>query len=245
MPISQQPTIHTTKSSSVTVYVMFLAGASMFPLALNRCCFLYFSHFYERVFKKQAILLFIIGYDVSVCIFYFISRQLPWDWMEAGGEFLLMFLDFVVSIFLYIKIRKMISLASITSAEVKNVIVDDLYRVSILCTLQALFYIAFLFLMLMANIFYNMLFIRTYLITFVYQLVFYELVLIVDSSLLLFMLKSYRNELKRFWQIACEKVLVFFGKSNVHTISGVSYQNRNVTFNQSRNTVNRIVITKF
>lgn len=210
------------------IYLGYLAMLSLFPLSVHRFCSLYFPNFYDNFLaKKLGLLIFLLGYDFCIVGLFYINNKIGTSTLEGVIKFVLMFLELSLSILLYLKIKEMIKMVSNTS-NLKTM--EDLYRVSIVCALQALFYTSYLLIAVLGDIFFNIIkrdawYVRYYLVFFVYLLCWYELVLILDSCLILFMLKSYRLVLISFLEYFWQKVRGFYnrygnGQSTVTIING-------------------------
>lgn len=226
-----KPIAEFKKVSNILVYIVMLAGASMLPLAMNRFCFLYFQKFYQRVFTKCGIFLFILFYDIFFCLLYFIAGIWGLSFINALTKFTVMLLEMILSILLIRKIQGMQKQAYTSTFKTRLVVsISDLYRVSILCTLQALFYIIFLFLAFLADIFYNFRYINLYLSLFIYLGALYQIMISLDSLLLLILLKSYRLALVGFVKKIFEEFCGLFESpyNNKDTVS-VLLSNQMVT----------------
>lgn len=179
----------------VMYYLINISRLSFFPLAVNRFSSLYFPRFYDKFFNRIGITISLLSYDVLIIILFIINKHLlGLSSIETYVKFFIMFIDLVFSVMLFAKIRSMINLAS-KSHDRK--ILDELYRVAIVCILHALIFIVFLFYAALGDIFYNIVkqdpyFFRAYLFLYMYELCCYEVVLLIDSLLVLFALKTYR-----------------------------------------------------
>ena len=84
---------------------------------------------------------------------------------------------------------------------VKNNMLSDLKRAAFVCTTQAFLYLMFDLLGLSQQITYNLItvetnyksLIKTYLAISLYEVVFFELAVVIDCLAILFVLKSYRK----------------------------------------------------
>jgi hypothetical protein len=192
-------------------YISHLSICSFLPLAINRFSQLYFPKFLEKLFNSAfRIIVFLILYDLIILSYLIIIYiLLHISFMEQALIVFVMFLTIILSIFLLIKIHLMKKLAKKSTFEMD--VLNDLYRAAMVCLIQSissLLYLSIVLLYLIASsrvrspkffLEASKFWLEIYLIYNHFAAVFYLGLFIVDSCLMLFVLKTYRRGFIVMW----------------------------------------------
>lgn len=127
---------------SIMFYCLNLATNSIFPLAFTRFLYLYFSHFYEKIFTKKTLIPWIFFYDVVVLGVY-LAEILIFQTMFIclAMSVIMTFGTVTCSSLVFIKIRKMMNMVK----DSKHGIKGDLRRAAIVCLTQGCIISLYLF----------------------------------------------------------------------------------------------------
>lgn len=181
--------------------------ASVAVLAINRFICLYFQDFARRFFTPLKIFFFLIFYDGLVCTYIYFNVYVFTDYytiMCLIFSSFFMLLPFVLSIFIFFKVRTMVLLAK-KAAEKK--VLHDINRAAIICFVHPLVNIVY-YVLIFSGLFISLqmnatkdvaqfsIFTLDVYVTFnFFQADLYMMVGIVDSMMILFLLRSYRRRM--------------------------------------------------
>lgn len=205
LPSHIQQTEFITFLLRVFTYVHRLSLTSMLPLAINRFFKLYFPKLDDFLNNRKGFLL-LFAYDALISLYTYLRLLYGNNiYMDFANMFLLMFLSIIVSIFVLIKINHMRKMAQ--GIIMETTILSDVYRAAIICIIHPLFMLIF-FLFISVGYLFNIsihsvqspqkiphVFVITYLFYQKSYYVLYEIFMLIDTCMLLFMLKSYRKNL--------------------------------------------------
>lgn len=193
---------------SLIPYADYLSICSMLPLAINRFFRLYFPQLFEIMFTMPRMIIFIIFLDL-IMIFYVYANNFFHKnaFIEQALIIIVMLLNTILSICILIKISKMKKLAK-ESIFQKNIL-NDLSRAAIVCLIQPIccfIYLGFISVFFVINVkivsssedIPPFLF-QIYVFYANFNVVFYELFLIIDTCSMLFVLKTYREGMVFLW----------------------------------------------
>lgn len=186
--------------------IINLTVNSIFPLAFTRFFRLYFPFYYEKLFTKKTLLPWMLSYDLLILIFIMteiVSQIHIISMILSSAVFLF---NLVCSILIFIKIHGMMKLVA-DNAQLSTL--SDLRRAAIICIFQTEVVSFNLFTTFYFHLFLTYLFPNVedmgWLETLMYiHLAFsrlknsiYQFFVIVDTCVTLFVLRSYRNSIKK------------------------------------------------
>lgn len=215
----------------VQLFIMFLTGylnpqlantlsylsvnlslTSVFPLAFSRFFYLYFENYYEKFFGKYKIFIWLILFDIFTCAVSdirtrFISKQFPF--ISASIVIFLITLTTLFSLLVFFKVRNMVKILKNPPTNT----LSGVRRAAFVC----LFQIALISMHMLVLVF-NLLFhkilnhqekystlIYYYLtIAHLYECI-YTFMVILDTIVVLVVLKSYRKLLNDVMKIVMKK----------------------------------------
>lgn len=189
-------------------FSMNLAANSILPLAFTRFLVFYFPFYYEKLFTKKTLLPWMVGYDLA-----FIGLQILDSYIGSHGIILTLCLgtflfNLICSISILIKLRKMMKLMENNS---NNNTFSDLRRAALICIFQSgvlslnvvTLFFEHLFLTFLIKIIedFELMEILVTLYLSIVQLKYplYQFCVIIDTTVTLLVLRSYRNVLKKIW----------------------------------------------
>jgi hypothetical protein len=204
----------------------------MLPLAINRFFRLYLPKSYGNFFGRFKMLLFLFIHDVFVCLFIYVKRIFKNNViMEQVFMFLVMACSIVLSICILVKIHQMRKMAHGIGENSSTL--NDLFRAALVCLIQPLCSLVYLIMVFGGiSLFVQIdslkvedvpnLSVQIYVIYGnIYTLV-YDLMVVVETSLLLIVLKTYRLEMLFIlnkilpWKINYSSSSIVFLKTTKH-----------------------------
>lgn len=188
--------------------VLNIAVLSIFPLAFSKFSSLYFPNVYEIIFKKKFLLLFFLVYDLFFLILYVLIFNFGLTIIILVIYLLNFFSTMFCSTLVFIKLKNLMKMIDSHS---KLSTYSDLRRASYICVFQnlsislhifAAFYVTFYtkYFMYNADIAITdvwVFFTNLNVILAQFKFCIYQMFVIVDTTATLFVLRSYRNELKK------------------------------------------------
>lgn len=191
----------------VVPYLDGLAASSILPRSFSRFLVFYLPNYYKKLFHKQ-ILLWLLGYDLYIIVVLALTNFFKQFYILAIMQFLFMCITITLSLLLILKIKKSIELLKENSTRTNTL--KELRRAAVGCFVQAFMFLIYMLAIIYSNVFQKRhskgYFVEENLMLFVFLITYslggtlYELVVIVDSSLTLFFLKSYRNVVFKIFQ---------------------------------------------
>lgn len=178
-----------------------LSYISCFPIALNRFAHFYFPNSYKSHHNTKNLFVFIVLFDFVMLIFNFMTRATIFYILYIIFILLILFLSIILSVLIFRKIY--CSTKFLQSSTFTNTL-QDARRASIYCLVEATLRSIILFMYLYNTIFascfiliratrsFNV-WLSLYLLFTGLLEVFFQIILIVDSLMVLFLLKTYRT----------------------------------------------------
>lgn len=216
---------------SISKYVDCLAVYSSFPLAINRFFRLYFPHLYKKVFSLRKMLFLLFLYDFAICIFLFVKISLNNNiYMEQGLNVVIMSSNIALSILILIKIHQMKKL--VRNSTFEKALLSDLCRAAIVCLVQPmsnLFFLCMVIVLISLNpTIYSSpedissILISIYLYFSNFQVVVYEIFIVIDACMMLFVLKTYKGGMIFIWnRVSPWKIGAYNVKTTIVAINHV------------------------
>uniref|UniRef100_A0A914DWC8 G-protein coupled receptors family 1 profile domain-containing protein n=1 Tax=Acrobeloides nanus TaxID=290746 RepID=A0A914DWC8_9BILA len=215
-----------------------IAVNSLFPLAFTRFFYLYFPHLYDKIFTKKTLLPWTLAYDATIVGLYSLGVFTS-EYICCVVNFGVIFGTILCVSLVILKIRNMMKMVEGSKLNT----LSDLRKAALLCIFQASvlslhastllytqFYTGFVHPVLeelqhgspldqnplpptLSNIPPSRTMLFTFLILDNWRYTLYQLYVIIDTFMTLFVLRSYRHTLKHVCLNAWDKVQVFlFGK---------------------------------
>lgn len=185
-----------------------IAVASIFPLALTRFMVLYLPFYYERFFTKKTLVFWILGYDLFMLGYFLLESYVSIHYMTISICLIIFIFNLIFAIMVFMKIHAMMKMVEHDSNLDSYI---NLRRASIVCIFQTssvslnlitIFY-SHLFLTVLLPTMEDMDTLKTlmdvYLVISVLKDPMYQVLVFLDTLVTLFVLRSYRNTMKRVW----------------------------------------------
>lgn len=194
----------------VTDSSLNLAVFSIFPLAFTKFLYLYFPNVYNRIFyKKYFIAIFLAVFDSIFTVFLFIIYQFSLSICCLVATAVIFLGTLTCAILIFIRLRKLMQMVDSHS---KLSTYSDLRRAGFICIFQtcliSLHLVARFYTDLFSVVLVNAIiddsfyfYMNLYNILYEFQYTIYQLFVIVDTSVTLLVLRSYRNAFRKiFWR---------------------------------------------
>lgn len=192
-----------------------LSKTSVFPLAFTRFFYLYYESKYDKFFSKKKLFLWLVLYDFIMIggISIDLLRNAPIDFPYSTSIIYTLTLvkSIVCSTLIFLKLRKMTKLLI---SNTKLEILKDLRRATYIVVFQSAYILLQLMMILYSNIYVHIeLTSNNYYTTYTFRKILYAVVtmalnssyfifVIVDTLITLFILESFKRDLKRIiWKV--------------------------------------------
>lgn len=209
--------------NTITFYSFNIAVSSTFPLGFTRFLISYFPDFYAKIFTKKLIFVWLFVYDLFVTILMFFADFYKIPLLIFGTIFIFMFAIYFCSFLVLLKIRLMMKMVESTMVPNSSTL-SDLKRASFVCLFQVFLLTIHLMGLFFSQLFAEILseyentfrtFVGAYLRIVPFHTTIYNFIVLMDTLVTLFVLRSYRSLLMEMF-----KILVKFGKFRFGRISG-------------------------
>lgn len=189
-------------------FLVFLSKNSIFPLAFTRLLFLYRRKLYKKMFTVKKLAMWLLGYDCFMLfLFYLGSPENRGAFFTVILNLFLLFSTILCSIFIFIKVNKMMKFVEIS---LQLCTYNDLRRATFICLFQT-----FLNSIHMVSNLYTYLFVSrlkndqylfdklyvSYIILASLNFPIFQLFMILDSLMSMFVLRSYRQILGNIYHL--------------------------------------------
>lgn len=201
---------------TLLAYILNLSVISIFPLAFTRFFFLYYRFVYIKIFTKKTIFVWILAFDLVMIGLLYIDSFISTHLLSLIVCPILILATIFCSFLIFLKIRNM---SKLVQNQHNYSSYSDLQRAAFVCIWQSSIISIHLANSVFCQIFLNYLksdvvtfnlFFGVYMVVNPLQYPMYQLFIIMDSFITLFLLKSYRVVIKK----VCRKVLMKIKKIN-------------------------------
>lgn len=202
-------------SAMLTTMVNFalnLAVNSIFPLAFTRFLCLYFEDYYKKIFKRKLLFPIFLAYDLFMLTLFYIDSLEDDNMIMLIIDLLLLIGNLLCSTCVFLKIRSMMKLVD-SSSQFSTL--NDLKRAAFVVTFQSCLVSIHLATTFFVSLFqislrfdenlFNSLF-ELYIISAQAQFPLYQIIVIFDTFVILFVLRSYRTAMMKIYK-KCEESL--------------------------------------